>query len=203
MWVPGGIKISVFCTESCTGLATAEVSTVQKHPIIQHWTIGVDFMKLHLDSPAVFLDIPVSGRVEHWLFSAFGRVKNCDMFFLVFIHGLYMSHALPRLLTLLPFPCCTVHNNYFFFLLFSFLTESFTSCIKVFGFFGIVWKYLIAANNSCGHQRCISTLWSGWINKAGLDFCFAVWIYPPFLYLYRVSISRIAEIAFILVLQLK
>lgn len=64
-------------------------------------------------------------------------------------------------------------------------------------------KYLITANNSCGHQRCMSTLWSWWINKGGLDFCFAVWIYRPFPYLHRVSISRIAEIASIPVLQLK
>lgn len=132
MWVPGGIKISVFCTESCTGLATAEVSTVQKQPIIQPWTIGVGYMKLHLNSPAVFLDVPVSGGVEHQLVSVFGWIRAVTYFFWCS----YMNYTWA-----MHFLGCLLCSFFFFFLLhsthqivllhFSSPTEFLTSCVKV------------------------------------------------------------------------
>lgn len=47
------------------------------NPTLNHWS----YMKLHLNNIAIFLDVPVSGGVEHRLGSVFGWIKDCDMFF--------------------------------------------------------------------------------------------------------------------------
>lgn len=88
-------KFRFFWAEFWPRLASSGISTVQKCPISQCWTIGISYVKLHPNSAAIFPYVPHSEGVEQRLVSVFGWSNNCVLvsWWTWAIRELYASQA--------------------------------------------------------------------------------------------------------------